>query len=190
MQLLPIFNTEITEQISTATYLPTFTNEECDRILSYRTPDPVEGTVAAGKDKNIRDATIHVISYNEETKWLYEKMADRIARANLHYDFDLAGLYEHLAIMEYKDGGQYTWHLDIGPGVAAHRKLSAIVQLTSPSDYEGGEVVFNAGTERTLPKDRGMMGVFPSYVLHKVNPVTSGTRYSLVAWVSGQRRFK
>lgn len=190
MQLLPQYNMQVVEQISTAIYLPTFTPEECDKILSYRVEAPPETTIADGKKTEIRNSFLHTVPRNEETKWLYEKMADRVSRANLSFDFDLSGIYEHISIMEYREGGKYEWHLDIGPGVAALRKLSAIVQLTDGSTYEGGEVQFNAGTERTLPRDRGMMAVFPSYVLHRVQPVAKGVRYSLVSWVSGQRRFR
>jgi PKHD-type hydroxylase len=67
------------------------------------------------------------------------------------------------------------------------RKLSLTIQLSSPEDYEGGELALKFGAKANLmPKDLGKMVVFPSYVLHEVRPVTKGTRYSLVAWVTGK----
>ena len=36
-------------------------------------------------------------------------------------------------------------------------------------------------------KARGTLVAFPSYVMHRVTPVTSGTRKSLVAWVAGPK---
>jgi len=188
--LAPLPNAMITEQIHTATFTPCFTPEECDKILSYRVEDPKAGTTADGFQFKVRNSKLHNIPLNDGTRWLYEKVLDRVTRANTLYDFDISGMYEGMNIMEYTDGGEYDWHLDIGPGLAAHRKLSVIVQLSKSSEYVGGEVMFNAGKERELPKDRGQIAIFPSYVLHKVNPVTEGTRYSLVAWISGQRRFR
>ena len=81
------------------------------------------------------------------------------------------------------------------------RKLSTTVNITSPIDYEGGDLEFDLGlgsTEDGLMKreDRryvatdinpqGSMVVFPSYLFHQVRPVTKGTRYSLVVWTCGE----
>jgi PKHD-type hydroxylase len=60
------------------------------------------------------------------------------------------------------------------------------VQLTDPSEYEGGNLqVMTSGQPQNVRKQRGIIAVFPSYVLHQVTPVTQGGRQSLVAWVSG-----
>ncbi len=190
MILAPLLNSSITEQLHTATFTPCFTKEECDEVLTYLVPAPIVGAIAEGSNPKVRNSRLHNVQYNEATQWLYQKVMDRVARNNTLYDFDISGMYEGMNIMEYGEGGHYDWHLDIGPGLAAHRKLSVIVQLSDPKDYTGGEVLFNAGKERELPKDRGQIAIFPSYILHKVNPVLTGTRYSLVAWVSGQRRFR
>jgi PKHD-type hydroxylase len=67
------------------------------------------------------------------------------------------------------------------------RKLSLTIQLSSPEDYEGGELALYTDKEAQLMlKELGKMIVFPSYVLHEVRPVTKGTRYSLVAWITGK----
>jgi PKHD-type hydroxylase len=192
MLLLPIYNISLTEQISTATFHPFLSKDECQNIIdSYRVESPVVAKVAdngAGR----RETLIHPIPQNEGSDNLYKSIADRVARANqFGYDFDISGLFGDLQLLEYGEGGKYDWHMDIGPGHAAHRKLSVIIQLSDPDDYEGGEVVFKASeNEHTLPRDRGMIAIFPSYVLHKVNPVTKGTRYSLVTWAFSHRRFR
>jgi PKHD-type hydroxylase len=70
------------------------------------------------------------------------------------------------------------------------RKLSCSVQLTDPDTYEGGDLILQTGkneTDRhTFTRKRGSVIVFPSMVYHKVTPVTSGTRFSAVAWMRGQ----
>ena len=88
------------------------------------------------------------------------------------------------------EGGHYNWHHDINWNAnnKLDRKLSITVQLSGPDEYEGGEFEFS---ECESPKDnvkaKGTVLVFPSYLQHKVKPVTSGVRKSLVAWFEGPR---
>ena len=69
------------------------------------------------------------------------------------------------------------------------RKLSLILQLSDPDDYEGGEVQFmnSSGKSFFAPKTRGTILVFDSRTMHRVKKVTSGNRKSIVAWVEGPR---
>ena len=65
------------------------------------------------------------------------------------------------------------------------RKLTISVQLSDENDYEGGDLVCNYGGEMILPRGQGAAIAYPSYALHGVKPVTKGTRYSLVIWITG-----
>jgi PKHD-type hydroxylase len=68
-----------------------------------------------------------------------------------------------------------------------------LVQLSDPKDYKGGELEFQfRNTDDPTPTrpcleilPRGSIVVFPSFVWHRVKPVTEGTRYSLVIWNLG-----
>lgn len=87
--------------------------------------------------------------------------------------------------------GHYNMHHDIdwNRNDGLDRKLSVTVQLSDPNEYEGGQFEF---TECESPnskelKQMGTVLVFPSYLVHKVNPVTSGIRKSLVAWFEGPK---
>jgi PKHD-type hydroxylase len=190
---LPIFNIKDTEQIATATFFQLFNKEQCERIIQLGLQGVSEEATIAGeiKDKR-RSALVYPIGMDDNNEDIYRIIADRVARYNqFGFQFDVSGLSHSLQLLEYNEGDHYDWHIDIGPGEAAHRKLSVIVQLSSPDDYEGGEVIFKASeVERELPKDQGQLAVFPSYILHKVNPVTKGKRYALVTWAMSQRRFK
>jgi len=193
VQTLPIFNTAQTEQISTATFTPFLSPDQCQEILdTFLLDEPVVAKISGDIVDKRRETLIHPIGKTEESDWLYRDIADRVARANqFGFDFNLSGMYEELQLLEYQEGGHYDWHMDIGPGIAAHRKLSVIIQLSDPEDYEGGETQFKASeTEHTLPKDRGQIAIFPSYILHRVTPVTKGKRYALVVWVSDRNRFR
>jgi PKHD-type hydroxylase len=86
------------------------------------------------------------------------------------------------------EGGKYDWHHDVdwNNNNGFDRKLSLTVQLSSPSDYDGGNFEFNEVEQ--LPKNSKELGtvvVFPSYLQHRVTPVTQGVRRSLVAWFQG-----
>jgi len=108
---------------------------------------------------------------------------------NAHgYHFDISGFDEPLFHVTYegKDNGHYTWHADKSSVGSATRKLSITVQLSDPADYSGGELELNlAGDPLIAPKERGSVILFPSFCMHRVRPVTKGTRQSLIAWVVG-----
>jgi PKHD-type hydroxylase len=85
------------------------------------------------------------------------------------------------------DRGFYDWHTDFS-GFRPLRKISISIQLARPEDYEGGDLeLLFANQPESLEKTRGTFIAFPSFVLHRVTPVTRGTRWSLVAWILGTR---
>ena len=91
-------------------------------------------------------------------------------------------------VYEASEKGHYDWHEDVMWNTPhdTDRKLSVTVQLTDGSEYEGGDFEL-AGTNlpRDLLRTKGTVLVFPSYLRHRVTPVTKGTRKSLVAWFEG-----
>ena len=88
------------------------------------------------------------------------------------------------------EGGHYNWHHDIdwNRNDGLDRKLSVTVQLSSPDEYEGGDFSFSECESPPVQlKEKGTVLIFPSYLKHKVNPVTKGIRKSLVAWFEGPK---
>lgn len=87
--------------------------------------------------------------------------------------------------------GYYDWHVDVlknPPNPSSMRKLTAVLQLTDPDAYTGGELELKLpfGEEVvTVPKGKGTIVVFPSFLYHRVTPVTSGSRSTAVAWFVG-----
>jgi PKHD-type hydroxylase len=76
--------------------------------------------------------------------------------------------------------------MDFGTGELSNRKLSITVQLSDPDEYEGGELQFMVNQNIfTAPKDKGTAIIFPSFALHRVTPITKGSRKSIVGWISG-----
>ena len=90
---------------------------------------------------------------------------------------------------EYGEGGHYDWHHDVNwenPGYS-DRKISVVLQLSDPESYSGGDFQFREVETPRGFRQQGSLLAFPSYLLHRVTPVTSGTRYSLVGWMEGPK---
>jgi PKHD-type hydroxylase len=138
--------------------------------------------------------------------WIYNQVHPFIHAANESAGWNFEWDYsEACQFTKYKKGQYYGWHIDSWDGAynkpedknlhGKIRKLSVTVSLSDPNDYEGGELEFDCRNERfgkkknlltcNEIKPRGSIVVFPSFVWHRVKPVTKGTRYSLVIWNIG-----
>lgn len=137
----------------------------------------------------VRRSQISWLTKTQDTVWVFEKLAHIVSSLNAqYYRFDLSGFGEAVQLTNYdqSERGMYGWHLDYGGEVGPSRKLSMVLQLTDPAHYEGGNLQIMTSSEpNTVRKQRGLVAVFPSYVLHQVTPVTKGNRQSLVAWITG-----
>jgi len=139
--------------------------------------------------------------------WIYKELHPYIHQANKNAGWDFQwDKSESCQFTKYKLNQFYDWHCDSwdkpgekeGPEEGRIRKLSMTCQLTDGSEYEGGELEFDfrnyaphmreenkhlIKAKEILPK--GSIIVFPSFLWHRVKPVTKGTRYSLVMWSLG-----
>lgn len=179
-----------------------FTKKECERILkltvdAYPTTASVGGTMENSKiAKSIRSADIYNIDVTEETRWIFDKVSTIVSLANtVHFGYDITGILHSLQLIHYQSEqevqGHYDWHIDAGGGNPSTRKISFTAQLSDPNDYEGCELIINNhGNELIGTKERGSIHLFPSYMPHRVTPVTKGERYALVIWIHGSTRFK
>lgn len=178
-------------------FLGVFTPQEMDRIEAYgdrlvaeKAGYGLDGGAGSGSDARTRVTRVAWIKQGAETEWIYARML-QVARAMNEqvYGYDLRGFAEPFQYTVYEDreGGHYDWHVDQGP-MEPVRKLSLSVQLSDPARYQGCDLELHGATEISRgPRDRGAVIIFPSYVLHRVTPIQSGTRKSLVAWISGPR---
>ena len=196
------------EAPSVATLLPenypafTFTPEECQQIIDFHKDIyPDAGTVGgAAGDKTgtvseIRRVELYNVPLNDETRWVFDKLARATSLVNNEYfNFEIMGITHELQLLHYKTEekpGHYDWHIDVGHSHSATRKISLSAQLSAPESYNGGELVVNNNGQYLVgAQDQGSITCFPSYFLHKVNPMTSGERWALVIWVHGSNRFR
>lgn len=174
-----------------------FSPDECQKIIDignnnelvHLGPGIVGGQQNHEVNENVRKSTIGWFPVREETIWIFQRLTDSIKYINdRFYQYDLSHI-ENLQFTVYKeDSNFYGKHIDAMYETNASRKLSLSVQLSDPSDYEGGEFKLYSGADpAVLPNTRGTCLFFPSWSLHEVAPVTKGTRYALVTWVCGPR---
>lgn len=164
-----------------------FNKDQCESIIKLGKKNLHFGGVGNGDvNKKIRNSKVSWIVPTDNNKWIYQKLTEAIMILNKQFfNFDLWGMAEGIQFTEYTSpNGMYNPHVDCMFN-GNIRKLSISVQLSDPNDYEGGDFIINNGDELILPKEQGAVIAFPSYALHGVKPVTKGTRYSLVAWITG-----
>jgi len=151
--------------------------------------------------KNIRNS--NVVWLNDQ--WIYNEIHPFIHTANKNAGWNFEwNRSESCQFTIYKKNQFYDWHCDSWEApynqpdnLDVHgkiRKLSVTISLSDPEDYSGGKLQFDFRNNKSgkpvirdcveiLPK--GSICVFPSFVWHRVTPVTKGTRYSLVLWNIG-----
>jgi PKHD-type hydroxylase len=121
------------------------------------------------------------------TDWIYEKLAQACIQINTkRYKFDITGFQTELQLAKYEEGGFFDWHMDFGSGDISNRKLSITIQLSDPDEYEGGDLQFMVNQNAvSASREKGTAIIFPSFAMHRVLPVTKGTRMSIVGWIAG-----
>ena len=166
-----------------------FSEDDCNTIMYVMSKTPLDPAKVRGESGPTSDRVSNVkfISYDPDL-WIFQKLGQVVNTVNPQtFKFDLNSWFdEGFQYTQYPEGGYYRWHTDIGDGPTEYRKLSVVLQLND--DYEGGQLQFFPA-KFDVPKKKGMVAVFPSYMPHSVTPVTKGTRYSLVTWVSGPTPF-
>jgi len=167
-----------------------FTPNECLQIINIGNSLSKNQAAVANADAynlKIRESNVSWIENDQNTEWIFDRLANAVIDLNNRFfKFDLYGFTEPLQFTEYKaPTGHYVKHIDRG-AVMHPRKLSLVLQLSDPSTYVGGNLELHYQNDPIIaPKDIGKLIVFPSFTLHGVTPITSGMRYSLVAWLSG-----
>jgi PKHD-type hydroxylase len=188
-----------------------FNAEELDKVCKYFTEQGVERGTTVGKKDSITGETIQEPNEkvrisdvkfhfydptNENTLWIFQRINYVVESLNEQFfNYDLNG-YDSFQYTEYQahEGGKYDFHMDtiMGKNKPANmpetRKLS--VTLVLNDDFEGGEFYMNNGQEKDaelIPTGKGRLILFPSFLIHRVAPVTKGVRKSLVVWVNGPK---
>ena len=185
----------------------------CDNIIKEgKKNKPVKAKTGYNEGGQINDKRNSITSFFS-SKSIYKELIPFINLANQKSDWNFQWDFcEPMQYTEYKVGQYYNWHADAWtlPYAETHknknfcgkiRKLSMTLSLTSPNRYEGGNLEFdlrdstdyedeieknNARRVCTEIRPKGSVVVFPSFVWHRVTPITKGIRRSLVMWCLGK----
>ncbi len=148
-----------------------------------------DGTIFSTQDNasSIRKSSIKWLS----DEALKQRLWSFVCTANQQaFDVDVACEADLQFTSYYGDhAGHYDWHQDVhfASQEAQDRKISVTIQLSAQADYSGGDFLFEDVQSSANFKAKGTALLFPSYLRHKVTPVTSGVRHALVAWFFGPR---
>jgi predicted 2-oxoglutarate/Fe(II)-dependent dioxygenase YbiX len=164
--------------------------EEMNQLIAEHMSVVGEGRLASGKPDPLIRRSQTVFLSPQKHEWIFRRLWEAAVELNRRFFcVDITHIESSVQLARYdsSDAGFYDWHTDFGD-VAPGRKISISIQLSPPEDYEGGdlELLFRGQAEK-LDRSRGTIVAFPSWVLHRVAPVTRGTRWSLVAWIVGPR---
>ncbi len=169
-----------------------FTAVECAQLaaIAHAAPARDAGLVGRTRDHNLRRAELVWLDDVADTGWVMDRIIDLVRVANREvFDFDLQEFSESPQLARYGADrqGHFGWHSDIGDGrFAVRRKLTLVTQLSDPGAYAGGQLeVWIDSHVRSAPLELGTAVFFPSFALHRVQPVTEGERISLTTWAHG-----
>lgn len=175
------------------------TPKECHMLIKhakkrYPAVEAAVGHGSAARTDKMRSSTVRWLSYSDlNLLWFRLRIEEQILIHNREgFGYQLQPGFTELQFTEYHAtaGGHYDWHEDSSAVMKKpmDRKLSFVIQLSDPKDYDGG--TFELAGD-TLPanayRQQGDALIFRSALRHRVAPVTRGTRYSFVTWVHGPR---
>jgi PKHD-type hydroxylase len=170
--------------------------ETCAQIIEKAMKLPPQQAVigANAYHPETRESELRWIYYeNRDFPDLFETARRHFERANAEAFGVDASYIPSFQFTTYHAArlGHYRWHTDVfwESDNACDRKLSMVMQLSPEHAYKGGELELDVHSPPPAGELRrqGTVIVFPSFVHHRVMPVTDGTRHSLVAWQEGPR---
>jgi hypothetical protein len=124
------------------------------------------------------------IPFSQHHKWIYNVMKEITESINAEqWRFDIQGI-QQLQVLRYRPFQRFKWHWDLY--TASDRKLTAVVNLSAPHEYIGGGLQIKADIENArFIREQGAGCWFPSYIEHRARAPIWGTRWVLVAWLTG-----
>lgn len=175
-----------------------FSSEECDQIVASAKEEAWQpgGVGGYGEGRNAvvpkaRSCTEQRLPFNPQSGFPLDRICHEVCNVNANgWRFDLTGFVsdDMPYLMRYTESNRdhYEWHMDMGRAYSASRKLSFSLQLSASDEYDGGDLEFyNMQVDRARVRQKGTLVIFPTYWLHKVHPVTRGTRHVVVGWLHG-----
>jgi len=171
-----------------------FTPDECREIIALFGEYPIApGVTWNGSEYSVnperRQLSTAYVPREPRTLWVYQRMDRVFFKTASYWELDVRETVEDVKYLIYRESNHFVqWHTDTGVDYSSRRKISMSVELCDSSEYEGGNMqIFptDEGHVAGPSRQAGTAVVFPSHQYHRVTPVTRGTRYALVNWISG-----
>lgn len=150
----------------------------------------VDGRVTAGAQSALAKHNLQVPEDAPQARTLGEIVLRALGR---NADFNSAAIPLRVfppLFNRYDVGMSFGAHVDNairfipGPNIRVRTDLSATVFLTDPADYDGGELVIqDTYGEQRVKFAAGDMVLYPASSLHRVEPITRGSRWASFFWV-------
>jgi predicted 2-oxoglutarate/Fe(II)-dependent dioxygenase YbiX len=162
-----------------------FSKETCERIItSTMNENGIAGAIGNGIiNKEVRDVNKLLVPNNLGIGATLTGIGIGVNASYFNFDIKKSNQSEFL---RYDKNGHYKAHLDtfMNPNADECRKLTVLLFLND--DFEGGKLYLQFGNEKTYPpQEAGTVIVFPSFLLHGVEPIIKGKRTSMVTWLVG-----
>lgn len=163
-----------------------FNKEQCIEIIKQREIKIKHQSILGPENQPVRDSNCYFFNKNENSviNLAMQKMLNIVDEYNKKYNFELSVGLPFVQLTEYTPNQYYHTHIDLGAGQASFRKVTIVIQLSDTTTHDGG-ISFCYDIDKIYKIDlrQGDAVIFPSFVQHKADIVTYGTRHSLVGWV-------
>lgn len=176
--------------------------QDCDEIIQNAlTIDPQQAVV--GVSGGLADVNLEYrrskVRFIHKDDWRFQKLFDTLWRTAIAANNDWFNIHitklDYVQFAEYDvaDHGEYKAHHDVfwlNGDDFYHRKLSCVIQLTDPAEYDGCDLEFLGTTyfpSADEIREQGTITYFPSLIKHRATPIIRGKRYSIAAWFDGPK---
>lgn len=170
-----------------------FSADKCQELINEYAPKIEKALTYEEGESTVRKSNIVWVFDQDLKRYIFDIISSHNRQG---FGFLLDFTYFDLQFTEYlaEEGGHYDWHIDTVPSSSKtrqeesifDRKLSITILLSDPSEFQGGDLEFvGEPMDPRIYKQQGAAVIFPSFLAHRVSPVTQGKRYSLVAWIEG-----
>ena len=164
-----------------------FSPEECGRIIASVGDAPlVRDPYSSQHPETVigENGERRLLQKPEVAEWVLHRIMQAGFQVNQqHFRFVIEGM-EVPHLITYRTGQESYWHMDITDDQTTNRKLTMLVFLSAPQSYTGGRFMVHPESLQ-IDQSQGNLLLFPAFLLHRVEPVLSGTRYSLATWGVG-----
>ena len=178
------------QKILTAVTVPkVLTRGQCELVIYDANKIGMKRAPVMSKDGSVvnyrtRTCASCWLPKSQNFQWLYNYVAAVVDEVNNeHYQFDITDM-QNLQVLRYRPLQKFDWHFDTFDG--SDRKLTCVINLSRPEEYIGGGLRV-AGDWEGVEKSthQGSANLFPTWIKHKAKAPLLGTRWALVAWITG-----